>query len=148
MDETPDFYFFDTREECCKAFFVFESCPTDEDLSVTKFYPDWRNRNCGRKSSFQPWELDELYDTLDECCEATYPSTKEKCCSTQGLGGCEDKAADLVYLPDWTSEKCYGKSSGLVASHEVSFSKDSKRSCCKGWFSWDEKACCQRSGGC
>lgn len=156
-DDNADSYLYDTQEECCLAWFAFSDCPTTDDLSVTKFYPDWKNSICGHKSNFEPWELDELYDSLDDCCTSKFSWNMNKCCNAPGLGGCANGApnpdepeetADVKYLPDWTHETCYAKTTGALESYEVSFSSSKVRDCCNSFFSWEADGCCKRSGGC
>jgi hypothetical protein len=153
MDDNLDDYLFDSREECCKAFFAWESCNWDtQDLSEAKFFPDWQNSGCKLKSNFEPWETDQMFDTLDDCCTELFYYNKEDCCNAPGLGGCPAKGADPdpneVYLPDWSSDMCFGKNDGELAYHEVAFFKTTIKNCCDTYFSWIVEECCDRSGGC
>lgn len=152
MDESPDDYLFDTREECCKTWFSFESC-TDSSAEIEpKFYPDWGRDVCGQKSNFEPWELDsfEVYDSLHECCKMKFSHNLGQCCSADGLGGCDiaDGEGAIKYLPNWTYNKCDTKSVAKIQSYEEAYSSTTASSCCNEWFSWEKIECCKRSGGC
>ena len=152
MDENEDDYLFDTKEECCKTWFSSESCPGSLAVTEPKFFPDWGSNVCGQKSAFKPWELDpsEIYDSLYECCQDKFSYNLEKCCSADGLGGCNaaDGAGAIEYLPDWTYNRCEAKSVEKIQSHEVQFSSTTARGCCGKWFGWAKNDCCKRSGGC
>lgn len=150
-------YLFDTREECCEAWFAFSSCPDALELSEDpKFYPDNARGMCGQKkaSEFKPWEIDsfEMYDSLEECCSERFPYNLDGCCGAEGLGGCGGANQDAgggslaSYVPDWVNMKCSAKTN--LVSWEVSSAKPTAQSCCHSWFEWDEDECCDRSGGC
>ena len=153
MDENPNEYLFATEAECCNKWFSFESCAKSSDSSSSdpKFYPDWTNHGCGKKahSEFESWELDEVYDTLDECCSDKFEYNKEGCCSSPGMGGCASTSgsgtAPVVYLPDWSSHHCYSKSPNLVATHEVIYTHDTVSECCSAHFSWNQSNCLSSS---
>ena len=150
MDEKPTDYLFDSREQCCKTWFAFESCPDPTAVTEPMFYPEWSDNVCGQKTNFTPWELDsfEVYETLDECCMSKFDWNLAECCSVEGLGGCED-ARDIgvvKYLPDWASNKCDAGSTESLKSHEAKYASTSVRSCCNKWFGWDADGCRKRSG--
>ena len=132
------------------------------------FYnPDWTNHVCEQKtmSIFEKWELDEMYDTLDECCTDKFWWKKNKCMQNAPEGGGPDPdppepdepdepeptdgtTGGITYLPDWEDKKCHSKRTGALKNFEIKYSRASIRNCCDSFFYWEEGGCCSRSGGC
>lgn len=153
MDDNPDDYLFDSELECCQTWFSYGPCAKSSLLSGPKFLPDWAANVCVQKSDIETWELDDVYDSLDECCSQRFAYNKQECCSAPGMGGCSGEGAGsgsepVVYLPDWSASKCDSKSESTLASYEGIYSFPTIDDCCKTQFGWDRTGCCKRSGGC
>jgi hypothetical protein len=136
-DNTKD-YIFTTQVDCCKKWFPYApACVKGLAKPVEKFYPVWLSGGCSKKLSnnITIWEEDELYDTLEQCCEDKFSFAKPKCCNSPGMGGC-GKSGEIVYFPDWTKRKCFPRSKDSLAKFELEFAKSTQDACCSSYFNW------------
>eukprot|EP00581_Thalassiosira_minuscula_P027889 CAMPEP_0183754302 /NCGR_PEP_ID=MMETSP0739-20130205/3462_1 /TAXON_ID=385413 /ORGANISM="Thalassiosira miniscula, Strain CCMP1093" /LENGTH=160 /DNA_ID=CAMNT_0025990913 /DNA_START=41 /DNA_END=523 /DNA_ORIENTATION=- len=143
QQEGGDYYSFKTLEECCQTWFIGDPhCVVMPSSSSDMFFPDHSRSQCGSKpfSDFQDGE--ELFTTLDECCDTKYPNDKANCCSVEGLGGCQTSGM-LLYIPDWLNHKCESKDTAFVLESEEIFAYDSMSECCEKNYPYDGGAGCK-----
>lgn len=133
-----EYYLFATKSECCDAWFSSATeCDDPVDPNAETFVPVYSQNSCSKKKAkdLKSYEKDR-YDTLDECCSNKFSYSKKECCGE----GCI-ASGEVVYLPDWSSSKCFAQSKQSLSDYEETPSYASKVACCNDQFSWIESGC-------
>jgi len=149
--EMTSAYSFKGKDECCKAFYLwnYASCVGD-GTSGSKYYADWLGQQCvndGRAPSYMvnnPSAL--LHDSLSDCCQKNFSWKINSCVGsiTNGSG---------MYYPDWEGsvEGCLVDSGATLApkymqENPTAWMHDTLDACCAKYFTWNRGTCMGGAG--
>lgn len=133
-----EYYLFATKSECCAAWFSSATdCDDPPDPNAEKYVPVYSEKSCSKKKvkDLETYDRDR-FETLDECCSNKFSYSKKECCGD----GCT-ASGEIVYLPDWSTNKCLAQSKQTLSEYEETPSYTSKVACCKDQFNWEGSGC-------
>ena len=152
MLSNSEYFFSNTREECCKKFYEWDyhSCAgTLPELTNGDYYPDWSGTStptCLNDNKIPPYMLTNqgwyFSTTLRQCCERHFFWDINKCMGTSAVAS---EKWYVNYSARTCVKDCEGTSpcGGLAEAWDEVF-KD-KDECCETKLWYDVKGCRSRS---
>lgn len=133
-----EYYLFETKAECCAAWFSSAAdCVDQEDPNAEKYVPVYSENSCSKMKNKDLESYDkDRFDTLDECCSSKFSNSKKECCGDKCTA-----SGETVYLPNWSTSKCFALSKQLLSEYENTPSYSSNVECCNEQFGWVGSGC-------
>lgn len=134
-----DYFFSNTRAECCQKFYNwnYDSCAGITPPATGKYYPDWSGSTtstCLNDNNMPLYmrssDTEEYYlsTTLEDCCERFFPWDKETCTGSQVVG-------TNKYYVKYDAYTCVQDTDGSAEAWDELF--DTKSECCQEKLWWE-----------